>query len=218
TNVELRTFALILVVAGLLISMNLKLSGSFQTIGESLRYGLFQSSAFITTTGHYSTNFDAWPTFSKMILLLLMIIGASSSSTGGGIKIIRIVILGKLIHRGIFIRLHPRAVAPIKIQGKTLSNEMISGIVSFLSLYAFFFVASLLVLSLENMDFLTTVSTVASMLNNVGTGMGLVGPSGSFEAFCGFSKVYLSFLMIIGRLELFTVLLLFTPSFWNPDR
>jgi trk system potassium uptake protein TrkH len=149
---------------------------------------------------------------------MLLIIGAYSSSTGGGIKVIRVIILFKLIRRGIFMRLHPNAIIPIKIKDRTLSPEMISGVVSFLSLYAFSFIISLLILSLENLDFLTTVTTVASILNNVGTGMGLVGPTGSFAVFSSFSKLYLSFLMLLGRLELFTILLIFTPSFWNPDR
>lgn len=218
SNIELRMFLFILLGAGILISADLWLSGSYDSIRESLRYGLFQSSAFMTTTGHYSENVDLWPTFSRMLLLMLMIIGASSSSTGGGIKVIRVIILFKLIRRGIFMRLHPNAIIPIKIKDRTLSPEMISGVVSFLSLYAFSFIISLLILSLENLDFLTTVTTVASILNNVGTGMGLVGPTGSFAVFSSFSKLYLSFLMLLGRLELFTILLIFTPSFWNPDR
>lgn len=218
SNPELKTFIFILLSGGLLIGVDLKFRGVYDTVGESLRYGFFQSSAFMTTTGHYSANFDLWPTFSKMLLLLLMIIGASSSSTGGGIKVIRLIILFKHIKRGIFMRLHPNAVVPIKIQGKTLSNEMMVGVISFLSLYSFVFMLSTLVLSLENLDFITTVTAVASTLNNAGTGMGLIGPTGSFAVFSGLSKIYMSFLMIMGRLELFTVVLLFTPSFWNPDR
>ncbi len=218
SNSELKVFLLILLLSGMSISLNLQLTGSCEKVSQSLRHGFFQTSAFLTTTGHYSADFDMWPTFSKMVLLLLMIIGASSSSTGGGIKIIRLIILFKLVARELFIRLHPRAVVPVKVQGKTLSGEVISGVVAFLSLYTIFFIISLLILSLEGFDFLTTVSTVASMINNVGTGMGDVGPGGSFAIYSTFSKVYLCFLMLLGRLELFTLLLIFTPSFWNPDR
>jgi trk system potassium uptake protein TrkH len=217
-DLELRVFLIILIVAGVLISVNLWLSGGYGSFGESLRFGLFQSSAAATTTGHFSANFDSWPTFSKMLLFLLMLIGASSSSTGGGMKVIRISILVKLVRRGIFMRIHPNAVAPVKIQGRALPQEMLSGVMSFLSLYAFIFTLSTLVLSLENLDFLTTITAVAAALNNVGTGMGLVGPEGSFALFSGFSKIYLSFLMLMGRLELFTIILLFMPSYWNPDR
>ncbi|MGI6734389.1 MAG: TrkH family potassium uptake protein [Anaerovoracaceae bacterium] len=215
---ELRTFLLILAAGGLFVTASLWLTGSYDSIGESLRHGLFQSTAFITTTGHFSADFNLWPAFSKTVLLLLMLIGASSASTGGGIKVIRIIALFRLIQRGIYMRLHPRAVVPVKIQGRTISSEMVSGIMSFLALYTFIFVLSVLILSLENLDFLTTVTTVAATLNNVGTGMGLVGPEGSFAMFSDFSKIYLCFVMLMGRLELFTVILLFTPSFWNPDR
>lgn len=222
SNTELRVFLSILVGAGLLISLNLRFAGGGEmvahTTGQALRYGMFQSSAFLTTTGHFSSNFDLWPGFSKMLLLILMIIGASSSSTGGGIKIIRIVLLFKLIKRGLFLRLHPRAVTPIKLQGKSLDSHLVSGVAAFLFLYSLIFAVSLLVLSLENFDLLTTVSAVAAALNNVGTGMGLVGSAGSFAIFSGFSKLYLCLLMLVGRLELFTIILLFTPSFWNPDR
>ena len=218
SNSELRVFMLILFLSGIAITVNLKLSGSCDTISESVRFGFFQTSAFLTTTGHYSANFDLWPAFSKMVLILLMIAGASSSSTGGGIKIIRLIILFKLVKRGIFMRLHPRAIVPVKVQGKTLSGEMISGVVAFLSLYAFIIVISLLILSLEDFDFMTIISTVVSMLNNVGTGMGGVGPNGTFAIYSTLSKIYLCFLMLLGRLELFTLLLLFTPTFWNPDR
>lgn len=215
---ELRGFLLILSCGGLFIMANLWATGSYDSVPQALRYGFFQASAFMTTTGHFSADFDLWPAFSRMVLLVLMLIGASSSSTGGGIKVIRIIVLLNILRRGIFMRLHPNAVVPIKIQGKTISAEMVSGIMSFLALYTFIFMLSGLVLSLEDLDFLTIITTVTATLNNVGTGMGLVGPTGSFAIFSDFSKVYLSFLMLMGRLELFTIILLFTPSFWNPDR
>lgn len=215
---ELRVFLLILSCGGLFITANLLATGSYDSVYQALRHGLFQASAFMTTTGHFSTDFDLWPAFSKMVLLLLMLIGASSSSTGGGIKVIRIVMLFKILRRGVFMRLHPNAVVPIKIQGKTISSEMVSGVMSFLALYTFIFMLSGLILSLENLDFLTIITTVTATLNNVGTGMELVGPTGSFALFSDFSKIYLCLLMLMGRLELFTIILLFTPAFWNPDR
>ncbi|GAB1476665.1 TrkH family potassium uptake protein [Bacillota bacterium] len=218
SNSELRVFLIILFGSGLLISANLWWGGNYESVGESLRHGLFQSSSFMTTAGHYSANFDTWPTFSKMLLFMLMIMGASSASTGGGIKVIRVIILFKLIRRGIFMRLHPNAVMPVKIQDKTIASAMVSGVVSFLSLYVVIFFISMLILSLENFDFITTITAVASTLNNSGMGMELIGPTGSYAIFPTFSKIYMSFLMLLGRLELFTILLILTPSFWNPDR
>ena len=215
---ELRTFLFLLTCGGLFITINLWATDNYDSVFQALRHGLFQASAFMTTTGHFSADFDLWPAFSRMILLLLMLIGASSSSTGGGIKVIRIVILFKILRRGVFMRLHPNAVVPVKIQGKTISSEMVSGVMSFLALYTFIFTLSGLVLSLEDLDFLTIITTVTATLNNVGTGMELVGPTGSFALFSDLSKIYLSLLMLMGRLELFTIILLFTPTFWNPDR
>lgn len=218
TDRELWAFLLVLCAGAVLITGNLWHTGSYSSFAESLRFGFFQTSAFLTTTGHFSADFNLWPAFSKMVLFLLMLIGGCSSSTGGGIKIIRIVILFKLIQRGFFVRLHPRAIVPVKIQGKTISTEVMTGVMSFLCLYVFVFLLSSLVLSFENLDLLTTFTATAAVLNNVGTGLELVGPTGSFALFSDFTKIYLSFLMLMGRLELFTIILLFTPSFWNPDR
>lgn len=215
---ELQTFFSIFGVGFLLVSLNLWLSDTASSVGEALRFALFHTASFATTTGVYSENYDLWPSFSKMILFILMMIGACSASTGGGIKIIRIMVLVKLILRGFFIRLHPRAVVPIKIQNKVVTSDSMAGIMSFLYLYVFIYVVSVFVLSFENMDLVTTFSATGAILNNIGAGFGLVGPGGSFAVFSPFSKLYMSFLMITGRLELFTILLFFMPSFWNPDR
>ncbi len=215
---ELRAFFFILVGGVALITGNLWFSGSYGSFVDSLRFGFFQTSAFLTTTGHYSTDFNLWPSFSKMVLFLLMLIGGCSSSTGGGIKVIRVVILLRLILRGFYVRLHPRAVVPLKIQGKPVSTEVMTGVMSFLYLYVLVFMLSSLILSFENLDLLTTFTATAAALNNVGTGLELIGPTGTFGLFSVFSKYYLCFLMLMGRLELFTIILLFTPSFWNPDR
>lgn len=215
---ELRAFLLVLCAGVVMITGNLWYTGSYESFAESLRFGFFQTSAFLTTTGHFSADFNLWPAFSKMVLFLLMLMGGCSSSTGGGIKVIRIIILFQLIKRGFFVRLHPRAIVPLKIQGQSIPMDIMTGVMSFLYLYVLIFLLSSLVLSFENLDLLTTFTATAAALNNVGTGMELVGPNGSFALFSDFSKVYLSFLMLMGRLELFTIILLFTPSFWNPDR
>lgn len=218
TNAEMRIFLLIFCAATALITFDLWITGSYDTFGESLRFGFFQSSAFITTTGHYSADFNLWTSFSKMILFILMLIGGCSSSTGGGIKVIRIIVLLKLIKRSFLVRLHPKAVMPIKIDGKVLSSDVMAGVMSFMYLYVFIFMISAWVLSFENLDLLTTFTATAAALNNVGTGLELIGPTGTFALFSGFSKIYLSFLMLTGRLELFTIILLFTPSYWDSDR
>lgn len=217
-NWELRIFLLILAGSVLLIGCDLLISDTVSHPVDAFRRGFFQASAFISTTGHFSTDFNSWPSFSKMILLILMSVGACSASTGGGLKIIRVMVLFSLIRRGFQKRLHPRAVIPVKFRGKVISQEVVSSIAAFFHLYIFIFLLSLFVLSFENMDLLSTITAVIATMNNSGTGLEMVGPSGSFSVFSSFTNIYLSFLMLAGRLELFTIILLFTPSFWNPDK
>lgn len=215
---ELRGYLLFLAAAIGLITWNLCATDTYSSVGQSLRYASFQVSSIITTTGYATADFDLWPTFSRIVLFLLMFIGGCSSSTGGGVKVIRILVLFKLIQRGLHKRLHPRAVIPVKIQGKALSSKTVSGIASFVALYIVTFFVASLVVSLENYDMVTSASAVTACLGNIGPGFGTVGPSMNFGFFSDFTKVFLAFIMLVGRLELFTVLLLFTPMFWNPDR
>jgi trk system potassium uptake protein TrkH len=215
---ELRCYLIVFGAAVLLITLNLRASGIYNSMGESLRYSFFQSASIMTTTGFASTDFDLWPSFSKMILLILMFIGACSSSTAGGIKTVRFLILLKLMKRGISIRLHPRAVVGIKINGKPLPADTVSASAYFIFLYfAVFFVGTIL-LSLENLDLITTISAVAACLGNIGPGFNLVGPMVNYSLFSDASTIMLAIIMLIGRLELFTIILLFTRQFWNPDR
>lgn len=215
---ELRAFLIILTIAFFLIACNLWLNDIYSTPGEIARYGFFQTTAFLTTTGHVTSNIMVWPTFSKFILFTLMLIGGCSSSTGGAIKVVRIMILCKLIYRGIYRRLHPRAVIPIKLQGKNVSADTVSGITAFIVLYFLVFLFGAVVLSLEPFDFLTAICASASTLCNTGVGFGVMGLGGNYSMFSEWAKLFMSLLMLMGRLELFTILLLFTSSFWNPDK
>ncbi|MDD2483509.1 MAG: potassium transporter TrkG [Eubacteriales bacterium] len=215
---ELRAFLLILASAIFLVFGNLYFTGNYGSVLECLRFAVFQVTSFLTTTGHYNTDFNQWPSFSKMILFMLMMIGSCAASTGGGIKVIRVLILYKQLHRGFYRRLHPRAIMPIKVQGKPISPERLTGVMSFLYVYVFIFFLSSFLLSFENLDLVTTFTATASILNNVGTGFELIGPGGLFHVFSDPSKIYMCFLMMMGRLELFTILVIFTPSFWSPNR
>ncbi len=215
---EMRCYLIIFSSAVLLITLNLWSSSIYDTVGESFRYSLFQSASLMTTTGFASTNFDLWPTFSKLILLILMFIGGSSSSTAGGMKVIRILILFKLLKRGIAVRLHPRAVVSIKVNHKALPADTISAVVNFVFLYLGIFFIGILLLSFENFDLITTFSAVAACLSNIGPGFGMVGAVMNYSIFSDLSTLMLALLMLIGRLELFTIILLFTRQFWNPDK
>jgi trk system potassium uptake protein TrkH len=215
---ELRCYLAIFGGAVLLIALNLWLTGSCDSIGRSLRFSFFQSASIMTTTGFASTDFDLWPSFSKMVLFFLMFIGGCSSSTAGGIKIVRILLLFKLLKRGIAMRLHPRAVIAIKINEKPIPADTLSAVVNFVFLYFAIFFTGTLILSLENFDLITTASAVAACLGNIGPGFNLVGPMLNFSLFSDASTLMLAIIMLIGRLELFTIILLFTSQFWNPDR
>lgn len=211
---ELRVFLTILLSAFLLITINLWASGTYGP-GASARNALFQSTAFITTSGYSIADYTLWPSFSQLILFCLMLTGGCSASTCGSIKVIRVMILFKLIVRGMYKRLHPNAVVPVKIGSKILSSETVSKVSSFIILYFTVFAVSSLIVSLENHDLLTTFSAVVSSLSNTGLGMGLLGPEGDFEIFSLPTRLYLAVLMIAGRLELFTIIMLLSPSFWR---
>ncbi len=210
---ELRAYLLIVAAAVLAIAADiLPLYGSAAT---SLRHAFFQVSSIITTTGFSTVDFNAWPTFSKAILVVLMFIGACAGSTGGGIKVSRILILVKSSIADMRKMLHPNAVTTVRLEGKPLTDKNIRGAHVFISVYLLVFVASFLLLSLEQFDLITTFTALAACINNIGPGLEVVGPMGSFAAFSPASKLLLSFNMLVGRLEIFPMLLLFAPSIWK---
>lgn len=215
---ELKCYLIVFGSAVALIALNLWLSGSYDSLGQSLRHSFFQSASIMTTTGFASTDFNLWPSFSKMILFILMFIGGCSSSTAGGMKTVRFLLLLKLMKRGIAIRQHPRAVISIKLNTKPIPADTVSAAANFVFLYFGIFFIGTILLSLENHDLITTVSAVASCLGNVGPGFNLVGPMVNYSLFTDASTLMLALIMLIGRLELFTIILLFTRQFWNPDR
>lgn len=218
TDSELRCYLIILGSAVLLIALNLWFSGSYNSLGQSFRFSVFQSVSIMTTTGFASTDFDLWPSFSKMVLFILMFIGGCSSSTSGGMKVVRFLLLLRLMKRGISIRLHPRAVIPVKIGDKAIPADTVSAAANFVFLYFGIFFIGTILLSLESLDLITTASAVAACLGNIGPGFNLIGPVLNYSLFSDASTLMLALIMLIGRLELFTIILLFTRQFWNPDR
>ncbi len=204
------------IVIGSIIIITINLTGSvYGTFGEALRYSTFQVSSIITTTGYSTANFDLWPALSKLILVLIMFVGASAGSTGGGIKCIRIFILFKIIKREVYKIIHPRSVYTVKINGRAIEEEKLSGIMAFFAAYIIIFVISVLVVAIDNKDIVSTFTAVAATINNIGPGLGLVGPAGNFADFSVLSKAVCSFCMIAGRLEIYPVLILFSPAFWK---
>jgi trk system potassium uptake protein TrkH len=209
----LRTYLLIVLASVLAITANIvHIYGSVTT---SLRHAFFQVSSIITTTGYATVDFNAWPTFSKSILVVLMFIGACAGSTGGGIKVDRVVILVKASINDMRRMLHPNAVTSVQFEGKPLPERNIQGVHAFLAVYVMIFTVSYLLLSLEHFDLVTTFTALAACINNIGPGLEMVGPTGNFSALSPASKLLLSFNMLVGRLEVFPMILLFAPSIWK---
>ncbi|MDI9393925.1 MAG: TrkH family potassium uptake protein [Euryarchaeota archaeon] len=184
-------------------------------LSDSFRLAIFQVVTVITTTGFSLTDFNLWPDSAKMILLILMFSGACAGSTGGGIKVVRILILLRHSRVELFKVLHPKAVRSVKFNNKIVPDDVINSIFSFMALYFLIFVSSSLILSVLGMDMITSITATAATLGNLGSGFNVVGPMGSFDPIPPLGKLVLIANMWIGRLEIYTVLVLFTPEFWK---
>ena len=215
-NSEFRFYLFFVVAATLFIALELIQTGVYGTFSESLRYASFQVVSIITTTGFTTTDFDAWPAFVKWVIFMLMFFGACAGSTSGSVKGLRIMVLFKKAHREIRRLVYPNVVSPITIGGKAISEKAVSSITSFFILYIFLcgFVA-LVVLMLEDISLESAVSAAVASITNVGPAFDEVGPTSHYSHLGSFTKIILSLAMIIGRLELYTVLVLLMPSFWK---
>lgn len=213
---ELKLYLSIIAVAVILIAFNIN-KPMYNNIGMSLKDSFFQVSSIITTTGYSTVDFDQWPTFSKTILFLLMFIGGCAGSTGGGIKNIRILVLLKLVKREFSKIFHPRAIIPIKAGDKIVPNETVTSISSFFMLYIIIFVFGTMLISLEGLDIESSASTVAATLGNIGPAFGFAGPSRTYSQFSQASKLLLSLFMLLGRLEMFTIIALLSPNIWKKE-
>jgi len=214
-NSEFKFYFVINLAVILIVSIELW-STMYPSFFEAIRYGSFQVVSISTGSGFTTANYDLWPSFSKWFLLMLMFFGGCAGSTTGSIKIIRIMVLFKKGYQELHKIIHPRAVVPIRVNAKPITPEIISSITSFFLIYLFIFlVSTLLVLAAEDLPIITAISACAASIGNVGPGLGEVGPAGNYANLTSFTKIVLSFLMIIGRLELFTILVIFTPAFWR---
>lgn len=210
---EVKTYIGIILASTLIICINCV--NLFENVWTALRHSAFQVSSIITTTGFSTADFDKWPELSKSILVLLMFFGACAGSTGGGIKVSRIMIFLKSITKEIAIAAHPKLTKKIKMSGRPIEHETVRSVNVFMAAYLAVFVISMLVISLDNLDFTTNFTAVAATLNNIGPGLAKVGPTGNFTAYSEFSKLVLTFDMLIGRLEIFPMLVLFSRYTWK---
>ena len=210
---ELRLYVLIVLGSIGLIVWNL--GDFYPTLEETVRHAAFQVSSIITTTGFATTDFDLWPSFSKTILLCLMVIGACAGSTGGGLKVARVLLLFKSLKRNIAQMLHPRKVQVIRNNGSVVSERIVANTNAYLCAYVVLMFGSFVLISLDGYSVGTNFSAVLSCLNNIGPGMELVGPTCNFSIFSAFSKLVLILDMLLGRLEIFPILVLFSLQTWK---
>jgi trk system potassium uptake protein TrkH len=217
-NEELRYYLLALFVFSLIIAISLidfSKVNSFATFEQAWRDSLFTVSSLMTTTGFCTADYMYWKPLTWVILLLVMLTGASAGSTSGGIKMIRVVISAKTCYYEFKRLLHPNAVIPVRYNGHLVREDILTRVLAFTLLYLVVAGFGILVLAISGMGFLESVGGMITCLGGVGPGLGLVGPAGNFHDIPEFSKWFLSLMMLAGRLELYTVLLLFTPAFWK---
>ncbi len=213
-DTEFHFYLGILFFSVLVVSWNLY-DEVYHEVGSALRFGAFQVVSIMTTTGYATADFEIWPHASQLILVLLMFFGGMAGSTGGGMKIVRVQILIKQGYCQLYRIIHPHAVVPVKLRGKVVNREIIESIWGYVFLFIFFFVVGSVIMGMLGLDMVTSFTSVLTCLANVGPGLGIVGPSEHFYFIPALGKWVLIFCMLIGRLEIYTVLVLFLPEFWK---
>lgn len=212
-NLELRVFLIMFISSTLLITLNIH--SMFSSVSEALRHSAFTVASIMSTTGFSTVDFNLWPELSRTILVILTMVGACAGSTCGGIKISRVIILFKGMAKELQTMIQPRQVKKIKMDSHTIDHETVRSVNVFMVAYMMIFIISLIIVSFDNHDLITSFTAVAATINNVGPGLELVGPTSNFGFFSPQTKIVLIFDMLAGRLELFPMLLLFTPATWK---
>lgn len=213
---EFRAYVIINLTAVILIVINIY--SLYDSVSLAVRDAFFSVNSTMSTTGFCTADFNGWPTFSKVVLLLVMCVGGCAGSTGGGIKVVRVSLLFKQMLVDLRQTVRPRSVLNVRINKKTVDKKVMKSVKSYLNVYIVIFAISLLAISLDNYDFTTCFSAVIACFNNIGPGLEVVGPVGNFSGFSHISKLVLIFDMLAGRLELFPILLLFSPNTWRKTK
>lgn len=210
---EVRWYFIIYIAAVLLITFDI--TNDIGNLAVNLRDAAFQVSTIMTTTGFATADYCTWPLFSQILLLMLMYTGACAGSTSGGMKISRFILYVKSIKKELAFQLHPHSIKKIKMDGKTVEHEILRSANGFLLVYLLIGIISLILVSLDDFDFATSFSAVTSCMNDIGPGLGMVGPTGNYAEFSVLSKFVLMFDMLAGRLEMIPMMLLLTPATWR---
>lgn len=210
---EVRAFLIMVFISIVLISFDIH--DMYATLSDTVRLASFQVASLVSSTGFATTDFNAWPAFSRTILVVLMLVGACAGSTGGGIKVSRFVIIGKSIIKELHYYIHPKSVKQITMDEKEVEPNVIRSVSVYMITFMMIFVISILIIALEEKDLVTNFTAVVATLNNIGPGLAMVGPTQNFSHFTDLSKWVFIFDMLAGRLELFPLLIMFHPSIWN---
>ena len=209
----------VLVYVGIVVAsiavISISILRYYETVGETVRAAAFQVASIISTTGYSTADFDRWPQIARTILVALMFCGACAGSTGGGAKVIRVLISFKAARRSIYKTMHPNSVRIIHVDGERIDDATVSAVGAYMLVYFIITAAAILLVSLDGKTFETSFTAVVACLNNIGPGLGGVGPMENYGSFTWLSKVVLTLSMLIGRLEIYPILLLFTPSVWR---
>lgn len=213
-NEELKFYGIFVFISILLIFINI-LPVYRYSISDSLRNSAFHVTSIITTTGYAISDINLWPLLSKILLIIFMFTGACAGSTTGGIKLMRILVLFKSVRREIKHTIHPGSVSKIKIDGRSIEDDTVKAILIFFFTYILILFVAVVILSLDNFDFMTTFSAALASISNIGSGFEIIGPLGNFSEFSNLSKFTMSLCMIIGRLEVLPVIALLSPSMWR---
>ena len=214
---EFRWYLIIIGILLVLFTIAFYYTGQQSSFESAVRTSLFHVVSILTTTGFAGINADyvSWGPIFWVLTLIIMAMGACAGSTSGGIKIIRIMVLLKNTINELYRQIHPRAIVPVRINSSLISFDLVSKVLAFIFVYVMLAIISVLFLVTLGLDFPTAIGSSITCISNVGPGLGMTGPSGGFSEIPDLAKWFLSFLMLVGRLELFTVLLLLTPSFWK---
>jgi trk system potassium uptake protein TrkH len=211
---ECRVFFVLVALFIFMVTFNIH-GTVYDSLARAFRYAAFQVTSIITTTGFVTTDYDLWPSFSRKLLFLCMFLGAMAGSTGGGMKIMRIILLAKHGYHEIFRIIHPHAITSVKLGGRPVPGDVLSSIWGFFLLFLGLFVVASLVMASLGLDMISAFASVAACIGNIGPGLGLVGPAKNYVAIPFIGKWVLIFCMLLGRLEIYTVIVLLIPEYWR---
>ena len=218
SNFEIKTFFKIIGVSSVIVAASLWLSGTYDSLWQAFKDGLCQVVSFASTSGYYVCDYTKWPTTCIVVLISLLFIGGCTMSTSGGLKVTRVAIFIKIIRRGIFLQIHPNAVKAVVVDKKAIEAKKVSSATMHIFLFFILTLLSCIIVAMDNLDLETTISAVVSLLSNTGAALGEIGPNSNYGIFSQPIQLFMSLLMIAGRLELYAVILFFTRTFWTTDR